>query len=119
MRPRPQLIIHDMVPRDELASAIPSQCDEPVFWRFSWGPAIGGGLMVLLGPAWGLLANVLIYVPFSVFVRRAPYTGTQRSPWACTLLELERRDAHRVRGRTGPADHHDDDPGRSLVVLCR
>jgi len=28
---------------------------------------VGGGLMLLLGPAWGLLTNVVIYLPFSVF----------------------------------------------------
>ena len=28
------------------------------------GPAVGGGLMLLAGPAWGLLANVLLYLPF-------------------------------------------------------
>jgi predicted MFS family arabinose efflux permease len=72
--PASQLIIHDMVPRDELASAIRLNATSR-YLAILMGPAIGGGLMVLLGPAWGLLANVLIYVPFSVFVRRAPYTG--------------------------------------------
>src|SRR5262249_59020737 len=32
-------------------------------------------LMLLLGPAWGILANVLIYVPLTIFLIRAPYTG--------------------------------------------
>ncbi|PYR79269.1 MAG: MFS transporter [Acidobacteria bacterium] len=39
------------------------------------GPAVGGGLMLLLGPAWGLLTNVLIYVPFTILLARFPYTG--------------------------------------------
>jgi hypothetical protein len=42
------------------------------------GPAVGGGLMLLLGPAWGLLANVLLYVPFSVFLWSIPHTGHRR-----------------------------------------
>src|SRR5262249_14309320 len=42
------------------------------------GPAVGGGLMLLLGPAWGLLANVVIYLPFSIFLWRIPYTGHLR-----------------------------------------
>jgi predicted MFS family arabinose efflux permease len=39
------------------------------------GPAVGGGLMLLLGPAFGLLTNVLLFVPFTIFLLRVPYTG--------------------------------------------
>jgi MFS family permease len=31
--------------------------------------------MLLLAPAWGLLANVLIYLPLSILLMRIPYTG--------------------------------------------
>jgi MFS family permease len=77
--PASQLIIHDMVPRDELASAIRLNATSR-YLAILLGPAIGGGLMLLLGPAWGLLANVLIYVPFSVFVRRTRFTGHAEGP---------------------------------------
>ena len=77
--PASQLIIHDMVPGDELASAIRLNATSR-YLSILLGPAIGGGLMLLLGPALGLLVNVLIYVPFSVFVRRTPYTGHSRVP---------------------------------------
>ena len=91
--PASQLIIHDMVPRDELASAIRLNATSR-YLAILMGPAIGGGLMVLLGPAWGLLANVLIYVPFSVFVRRAPYTGHSGAPGHVRSSSL--RDATRT-----------------------
>ncbi len=77
--PASQLIIHDMVPGEELASAIRLNATSR-YLAILMGPAIGGGLMVLLGPAWGLLVNVLIYVPFTVFVRRTPYTGHSGAP---------------------------------------
>ena len=77
--PASQLIIHDMVPGDELASAIRLNATSR-YLAILLGPAIGGGLMLLLGPAWGLLANVLIYVPLSVFARRTPYTGHSGVP---------------------------------------
>ena len=77
--PASQLIIHDMVAGDELASAIRLNATSR-YLSILLGPAIGGGLMLLLGPALGLLVNVLIYVPFSVFVRRTPYTGHSRVP---------------------------------------
>jgi MFS family permease len=66
--PASQLLIHDMVPHEELPSAIRLNASSR-YLAILLGPAVGGGLMLLLGPAWGLLANVLIYIPFSLFVR--------------------------------------------------
>lgn len=77
--PASQLIIHDMVQGDRLASAIRLNATSR-YLAILLGPAIGGGLMVWLGPAAGLLVNVLIYVPFSVFLRRTPYTGHGAGP---------------------------------------
>jgi hypothetical protein len=37
------------------------------------GPAIGNGLMLLLGASHGLLANVAIYLPMLLWLWRAPY----------------------------------------------
>ena len=72
--PASQLIIHDMVPTAELPSAIRLNASSR-YLSILLGPAVGGGLMLLLGPAWGLLTNVLIYLPFSILVRFIPYTG--------------------------------------------
>jgi hypothetical protein len=52
------------------------------------GPAVGGGLMLLLGPAWGLLVNVLIYVPFTILMARFPYTGHARAAGRAATLAL-------------------------------
>ena len=75
--PASQLILHDMVGRADLPSAIRLNATAR-YLAILLGPAVGGGLMLLLGPAWGLLANVLIFVPFSVFLWRVPYTGHLR-----------------------------------------
>ena len=72
--PASQLIIHDMVPRDALPSAIRLNASSRNL-AILLGPAVGGGLMLLLGPAWGLLTNVLVFLPFSIFIGRLPYTG--------------------------------------------
>jgi len=77
--PATQLIIHDMVPREDLASAIRLNATSR-YLAIVLGPAVGGGMMLLLGPAWGLLTNVLVFVPFSIFVGRAPYTGHADGP---------------------------------------
>jgi MFS family permease len=75
--PASQLIIHDMVAKEDLPSAIRLNASSRSL-AILVGPAIGGGLMLLLGPAWGLLANVAIFLPFTVFVARLPYSGHAR-----------------------------------------
>jgi MFS family permease len=72
--PSSQLIIHDMVEPADLPSAIRLLASAR-YLAILLGPAIGGGMMLLLGPAWGLLANVLVYVPLTVFLTRVPFTG--------------------------------------------
>ena len=72
--PAAQLIIHDMVPAEDLPSAIRLYASSR-YLSILLGPAVGGGLMLLLGPAWGLLTNVLIYLPFTLLLTRFAYTG--------------------------------------------
>ncbi|MGH7390404.1 MAG: MFS transporter [Candidatus Rokuibacteriota bacterium] len=69
-----QLIIHDMVGADHLHSAVRLNASSRNL-AILLGPALGGGLMLLLGPAWGLLANVLFYLPLTIVLMRVPYTG--------------------------------------------
>jgi MFS family permease len=79
--PAVQLIIHDMVGPAQLPSAIRLNASSR-YLAILLGPAAGGGLMLLLGPAWGLLTNVLIYLPFTIFLTRVPYTGHSARPEA-------------------------------------
>ena len=72
-----QLLLHDMVNPAELQSAIRLNATSRNL-AILLGPAVGGGLMLLLGPAGGLLANVIIYLPFSILLTRIPYTGHGR-----------------------------------------
>ena len=75
--PAAQLIIHDMVGPERLPSAIRLNASAR-YLAILLGPAIGGGLMLALGPAWGILVNVLFYVPFTVFLLTVRYTGHDR-----------------------------------------
>jgi len=72
-----QLILHDMVGAEQLHSAIRLNASSRNL-AILFGPAVGGGLMLWLGPAWGILANVLIYLPLTIFLIRVPYTGHGR-----------------------------------------
>ena len=72
-----QLILHDMVGSADLPSAIRTNASSRNL-AILLGPAVGGGMMLLLGPAGGLLANVVLYWPFTLFLLRVPHTGHGR-----------------------------------------
>ncbi|MGH7334644.1 MAG: MFS transporter [Candidatus Rokuibacteriota bacterium] len=69
-----QLIVHDIVGAEHLQSAIRLTAISRYFAMLV-GPAVGGGLMLVLGPGVSLLVNVLLYLPLILFLFRLPYTG--------------------------------------------
>ncbi len=75
--PASQVLIHDIVGREHIVSAVRLNATTRQLGIFL-GPAVGGGLMLLLGPAAGLLANVLIYLPLVVWLWKAPFGAEQR-----------------------------------------
>ncbi|HSF05079.1 MAG TPA: MFS transporter [Methylomirabilota bacterium] len=74
-----QLIIHDMVGPANLHSAVRLNASSRHL-SLLLGPALGAGLMLLAGPAGGLLANALTYLPLTVLLLRIPYTGHAERP---------------------------------------
>jgi len=67
--PAGQLLIHDIVDDKLLHSAI--RLSATARWLgLLMGPAVGGGILLILGPAWGILFNVLIYLPFVFWLQR-------------------------------------------------
>jgi MFS family permease len=93
--PATQLIIHDMVPVEDLPSAIRLNASSR-YLSILLGPAVGGGLMLLLGPAFGLLTNVLIYFPFTILLMRFPYTGHAMRGRGRTTAAFDLADAWNV-----------------------
>ena len=75
--PASQLMVYDIVGPERLPSAIRLNATSR-YLAILLGPEVGGGLMLLLGPGQGLLANILIYAPFTLFLARTPYTGHLR-----------------------------------------
>jgi len=96
--PAQQLIIHDMVGGQHLASAIRLNASSR-YLAILLGPAVGGGLMLLLGPAWGLLANVGIYLPFTIFLTRVRYTGHGHAGGQAPRARMGLADAWRLLGQ--------------------
>ncbi len=70
--PAGQVLIHQMVAHDQLASAVRLNATGR-YMGFLVGPVLGAGLLMALGPAYGIFANALIYTPFFVWLIRAPY----------------------------------------------
>jgi MFS family permease len=70
--PPSMLLLHDIVPTDQLQSAVRLNATGR-YLGMLLGPAIGSGLLLWLGPAYGLFANVLIYLPLTLWLWKAPY----------------------------------------------
>jgi MFS family permease len=70
--PASQVYIHDLVEAEHLPSAI--RLTATARWLgLLMGPAVGGVILLVLGPAWGILFNALIYLPFILWLWKAPY----------------------------------------------
>jgi MFS family permease len=67
-----QLMIHDIVDQDQLPSAVRLGATSRYVGTLL-GPAIGNGLMLLLGPALGIFCNALIYLPMFIWLWKAPH----------------------------------------------
>jgi MFS family permease len=75
--PGGQLIIHDIVGREYLQSAVRLNSTSRHLGVLL-GPAIGGATMMLFGPPMGLFINTLMFVPAIVLMFILPYTGHGR-----------------------------------------
>jgi MFS family permease len=74
--PAAQLFIHDIVEPQHLHSAI--RLTATARWLgLLLGPAVGGVILLALGPSWGILFNALIYLPFILWLWKAPYQRKQ------------------------------------------
>ncbi len=76
--PAAQLILHDIVGGKDLQSAI-RMMSTSRHLGILLGPAVGGAMLLLLGPAWGILLNTLIYLPLVLWLINAPYGPKFRS----------------------------------------
>lgn len=100
--PGSQLILHDLVGPEHLQSAVRLNATGRQL-GILLGPAVGGGLMLLLGPSWGLIVNALIYLPLTVWLSRVPYSGrraeavkARRIGWAQALEGLREAKSNHV-----------------------
>jgi MFS family permease len=79
--PASQVLIHQIVNVEQLPSAVRIFATGR-YLAFLIGPAVGAGLLLILGPTYGIFANALIYLPLFVWLIKAPYgpRGAQVRP---------------------------------------
>jgi MFS family permease len=84
--PAAQVLIHQIVDAQQLPSAV-RLSSTGRYLGFLVGPAVGSGLLLACGPAYGIFINALLYVPFFVWLVAAPYgrAAVNWQPPAVTL----------------------------------
>ena len=78
--PASQLLIHDIVGTEQLQSAVRLNATSRSL-GILFGPAVGGALLLLAGPAIGLLVNAVIYLPLVWWLWKTPHgarSGAER-----------------------------------------
>lgn len=93
--PGSQLLIHDIVGREQLQSAIRLNSTSRQL-GILFGPAVGGGLMLIFSPSVGLVVNTLIYLPLTIWLLTVPYTGHSRAGAAPARRAIAWGDAIQV-----------------------
>ncbi|MGO1407810.1 MAG: MFS transporter [Brachybacterium sp.] len=76
--PAEQLMLHDFATPAELPSAVRLNATFKSLGILA-GPVVGSLLLLVLGPTYGILANILFYLPMTLLMLRTPFTGHVRS----------------------------------------
>jgi hypothetical protein len=77
--PASQVLIHQIVTPEQLPSAVRISATGRYLGTLV-GPAVGAGLLLSLGPAYGIFTNALIYLPMFLWLFWAPY-GSAVAGW--------------------------------------
>jgi MFS family permease len=75
--PASQVLINEIVDAEQLPSAVRIYATGR-YLAFLTGPAVGAGLLLIFGPAYGIFINALIYLPTFVWLIKAPYGSEGR-----------------------------------------
>ncbi len=87
--PPSQLLLHDIVGREHLQSAVRLNATARQLGMLA-GPGVGGALLLLLGPNYGILFNACLYAPFLIWLAFAPYGPKFRAAGAVVATRAVR-----------------------------
>lgn len=103
-----QLLLHDIVSPADLPSAVRLNASAR-YLGVLVGPAVGGVIMLALGPSHGILLNVVFYLPLLLWLWKAPYGPRFRQGPAAVKRA--------VRGLADIVQTMRDIAGNRLIVL--
>lgn len=89
-QPANQVMLYDIVGEKDLPSAVRLMATGLSVGQLV-GPAVGAALLFTIGPAWGMFANALFYLPFVIHLAVSPIDGHQRRA-AGTVPQVRVRD---------------------------
>lgn len=75
--PAEQLLLHDLAAEGELAGAVRLNATFRSLGILA-GPVVGSVLLIGLGPSFGILTNILFYLPMTLLMLKLPFTGHMR-----------------------------------------
>src|SRR5581483_9449630 len=93
--PAEQVLLQDVVGAEALPSAVRLNSTAKSLGILC-GPAVGSALLLGLGETWGIFANVLIYLPLTIWLLMVPYTGHLRDTAGVRRPAMTFADAFRV-----------------------
>jgi MFS family permease len=108
--PADQLMLYDIVGPRDLPSAV-RLLATGLNLGMLIGPAIGAALLFTIGPAWAMAVNVLLYIPFVVYLQYIPFDGHTR--------EGSRRTPLRFREVMGVLRQVPSHPPILVVILLQ
>ena len=76
-QPAEQMMLYDIVGPDDLPSAVRLQATTINLGQLV-GPLVGATLLFTIGPGPGMFLNMLLFVPFTVYLLFVPFTGHTR-----------------------------------------
>jgi len=102
--PPSQVLLHDIVGREHLQSAVRLNATSRQLGLLL-GPAVGSGLLLLMGATAGILFNALLYLPFIIWLATAPYGPRFRTAGAVVAQRAMRGLGDIVRAIREIAQH--------------
>ncbi|NKF21103.1 MFS transporter [Solimonas sp. C16B3] len=102
--PPSQVLLHDIVGREHLQSAVRLNATARQLGILC-GPAVGGMLLLALGPKVGILVNALLYLPFIIWLATAPYGPKFRAAGAAVAQRAVRSVGDVARAIGEIAEH--------------
>jgi MFS family permease len=70
--PASQVLLHHIVPVEQLPSAVRLNATARQLGLLA-GPAVGGAILLIMGPIYGIFFNAVLYVPTILWLWKAPY----------------------------------------------